>query len=54
MYVWVAGCWYFLVSFIDAYSRYVVDHKLLLELNGRALASELQAAPGARSWLGVR
>lgn len=52
MYVWVVGCWYFLVSFIDAYSRYVVHHKLLLELNGRAMASELQAAldanPGAK------
>lgn len=44
MYVWVAGCWYFLVSFIDAYSRYVVHHKLMLELNGRAMATELQAA----------
>ena len=52
MYVWVVGCWYFLVSFIDAYSRYVVHHKLLLELNGRAMANELQAAldtnPGAQ------
>jgi transposase InsO family protein len=52
MYVWVTGCWYFLVSFIDAYSRYVVHHRLLLELNGRAMASELQAAldgnPGAK------
>lgn len=52
MYVWVAGCWYFLVSFIDAYSRYVVHHKLMLELNGRSMSNELQAAldnnPGAR------
>ncbi len=51
MYIWVVGCWYFLVSFIDAYSRYVVHHKLMLELNGRAMATELQAAldanPGA-------
>jgi putative transposase len=51
MYIWVVGCWYFLVSFIDAYSRYVVHHKLMLELNGRAMANELQAAldtnPGA-------
>ena len=52
MYVWVAGCWYFLVSFIDAYSRYVVHHKLMIELNGRSMATELQAAldgnPGAQ------
>jgi transposase InsO family protein len=31
-------------SFIDAYSRYVVHHKLLIELNGEAVATELQAA----------
>jgi putative transposase len=51
MYVWVNGCWYFLVSFIDAYSRFVVHHKLMLELNGRSMGNELQAAldgnPGA-------
>lgn len=44
MYVWVAARFYFLLSFIDAYSRYVVHHKLLIELNGEAVATELQAA----------
>jgi hypothetical protein len=30
MYVWVVARFYFLVSFVDAYSRYVVHHKLLI------------------------
>lgn len=51
MYVWVAGGWYFLISFIDAYSRYVAHHRLMIELNGKSVATELQAAleanPGA-------
>ena len=34
LYVWVAARFYFLLSFIDAYSRYIVHHKLLIELNG--------------------
>lgn len=40
----VLSPFYFLLSFIDAYSRYVVHHKLLIELNGEAVAIELQAA----------
>jgi transposase InsO family protein len=44
MYVWVACRHYFLLSFVDAYSRYIVHHKLLTELNGRAVATELLAA----------
>ena len=44
MYVWVAARFYFLVSFIDAYSRYAVHHKLLISLNGQSVAIELQAA----------
>lgn len=52
MYVWVVGCWYFLISFIDAYSRYVVHHRLMIELNGKSVATELEAAleanPGAK------
>jgi hypothetical protein len=44
MYVWVAARFYFLLSFVDAYSRYVVDHKLLMSLDGRSVAVELQAA----------
>jgi putative transposase len=44
MYVWVACRHYFLVSFIDAFSRYVVHHRLLVDLNGAAIATELEAA----------
>lgn len=44
MYVWVAARFYFLLSFVDAYSRYVVHHKLLMSLDGKAVATELQAA----------
>lgn len=44
MYVWVVARFYFLVSFVDAYSRYVVHHKLLINLDGQSIAIELQAA----------
>jgi transposase InsO family protein len=44
MYVWVAARFYFLVSFVDAYSRYIVHHKLLVSLNGKSVAIELAAA----------
>jgi putative transposase len=44
MYVWVAARFYFLLSFVDAYSRYIVHHKLLISLNGQSVAVELQAA----------
>jgi transposase InsO family protein len=44
MYVWVAARFYFLVSFVDAFSRYVVHHKLLISLDGKSVAIELQAA----------
>jgi putative transposase len=44
MYVWVAARFYFLVSFVDAYSRYVVHHRLLISLDGQSVATELQAA----------
>jgi transposase InsO family protein len=44
MYVWVAARFYFLLSFVDAYSRYVVHHKLLMSLDGISVATELQAA----------
>ena len=51
MYVWVLCRFYFLVSFIDAYSRYVVHHKLLTRLEGKQVAVELETAleanPGA-------
>lgn len=44
MYVWVAARFYFLISFVDAYSRYIVHHKLLMSLDGKSVAIELQAA----------
>jgi transposase InsO family protein len=44
MYVWVAARFYFLLSFVDAYSRYIVHHKLLMSLDGQSVAIELQAA----------
>lgn len=39
-----AARFYFLVSFVDAYSRYIVQHKLLMNLGGKSVAIELQAA----------
>ena len=44
MYVWVAARFYFLLSFVDAYSRYIVHHKLLVALDGKSVATELQTA----------
>ena len=44
MYAWIGCRHYFLLSFVDAYSRYVVHYRLLLELTGRAVAIELEAA----------
>ena|SRR5882672_7383777 len=46
MYVWVGCRHYFLLSFIDAFSRYAVHHRLLVDLNGKAVATELEAALG--------
>jgi transposase InsO family protein len=52
MYVWVAARFYFLLSFVNAYSRYVVHHKLLLSLDGESVSIQLKAAleanPAAR------
>lgn len=44
MYIWVRCRHYFLLSFVDAYSRYVVHHRVLTDLTGRAVATELEAA----------
>ena len=44
LYVWVASRHYFLVSFVDAFSRYIVHHRLLTELSGTAVSVELEAA----------
>ena len=44
MYVWVAARFYFLLNFVDAFSRYVVHHKLLISLDGKSVATELETA----------
>ena len=49
MYVWVAARFYFLLSFVDAYSRYVVCHKLMLSLTGEQVANALEEALAANS-----
>jgi transposase InsO family protein len=35
---------YFLLSSVDTFSRYIVHHKLLISLDGKSIATELQAA----------
>ena len=45
MYVWVAARFYFLLSFIDAYSRYVLHHKLLIELDGKSVSTRSCRSP---------
>ena len=44
MYIWVAARCYFLLSFVDAFSRYIVHHKLLITLDGKSVSVELQRA----------
>ncbi len=44
MYVWVAARFYLLVSFVDAYSHYIVHHKPLMSIDGKSVAVEFQAA----------
>lgn len=44
MYVWVAARFPFRLRFIDAYSRYIVHHRLLMSLDGKSVAVERQAA----------
>lgn len=44
MVVWVAARFYFLVSFVDAYRRYIVHHKRLMSLDAKSVAIELPAA----------
>lgn len=43
-YVWVAGRHYFLVCFLDEYSRYIVHHELLWTMDGLAVGVAAQAA----------
>lgn len=43
-YVWVGERDYFLVSFMDEYSRYIVHHELLWGMDGKTVSVEAQAA----------
>ncbi|MEN6448958.1 MAG: IS3 family transposase [Thermoguttaceae bacterium] len=43
-YVWAGGRHYFLVSFLDEYSRYIVHHELLWGMDGESVSVAAQAA----------
>lgn len=43
-YVWVGERHYFLVCFLDEYSRYIVHHELLLSMEGKTVGIAAQAA----------
>jgi len=43
-YTWVGGRDYFLVCFLDKYSRYIVHHELLWTMDGPAVSVAAQAA----------
>ena len=43
-YVWVGGRDYFLVCFLDEYSRYIVHHELLWGMDGESVSVAAQAA----------
>ncbi len=43
-YVWVGERYYFLVCFLDEYSRYIVHHELLWGMDGPAVSLAAQAA----------
>jgi putative transposase len=43
-YVWVGGRDYFLVCFLDEYSRYIVHHELLWTMDGASVSVAAQAA----------
>jgi len=43
-YVWVGERDYFLISFMDEYSRYIVHHELLWGMDGKTVSVEAQAA----------
>jgi transposase InsO family protein len=52
MYLWVAGRWYFLVSVLDSYSRYIVAWELALSLAAAEVVNvvheALEARPGVK------
>jgi transposase InsO family protein len=43
-YVTVAGRSYYLISFLDEYSRYIVNHELLPSMDGHSVSTAAQAA----------
>jgi transposase InsO family protein len=51
LYLWVAGRWYFLVTVIDGYSRYIVSWRLLFSMVADDVVSvieeALESTPGA-------
>jgi putative transposase len=52
MYLWVKGRWYFLVTVLDSYSRYVVHWELALSMRASEvadiIATALEKVPGKR------
>jgi transposase InsO family protein len=52
MYLWVKGRWYFLVSVLDSYSRYIVHWELALSMLAEEvaeiMATALESVPGKR------
>ena len=44
LYLWVAGRWYFLVTVIDGYSRYIVNWKLLFSMVADDVVSVIEEA----------
>ena len=52
MYLWVKGRWYFLVSILDSYSRYIVYWELALSMRAQEIAEiiaiALEKAPGKK------
>lgn len=52
MYLWVKGRWYFLVSLLDSYSRYIVHWELLLSMLAEevadVMARAMEKVPGRR------
>ncbi|MCL0087999.1 integrase core domain-containing protein [Dehalococcoidia bacterium] len=52
MYLWVKGRWYFLVTVLDSYSRYIVHWELALSMQAQEIAEivaiALEKVPGKR------
>jgi len=52
MYLWVKGRWYFLVTILDSYSRYIVHWELALSMRAQEVAEiiavALEKAPGKK------